>query len=712
MPTKARLEKDRKTKVCIERLTNHAYELTEYTNFDYSILNNCETVRTSGKKPHTVNQAIIMFDTETTKLYDNPVVNGKIGAVVNAVIAFTVSIRCFGINICTLYGHTPTQLTDCLTRVRKALAGDKVLMYAHNLAYDYTFCRRFFFREWQKPVKFLATKPHYPVNVEFENGIALRDSLALAQRSLDRWAKDMNVPHQKALGKWDYSKRRTQNHEFTADELEYIEHDTLAGVECLDYLRLSLGVATLEKYYTATGIPRRDVKRVGKDEYANKLFSRCVPDYDTYRKLEKCFHGGFTHANRSIVEETIKGRVECYDFASSYPFVMCSEKYPMTPFVKVCDAEVSEILDNADEYAFIFKFEASNITLKDPYFPMPCLQKSKAIDLYGYSEDNGRLLCADYFSAYITEQDLKVISQLYTWDSAYCTEVEYSVKEYLPKWFTDYVYKLYYDKCTLKGVDNLLYALSKAKLNSLYGLCATRSIREDNAEDYDTGEYYIPDKTEEQIKEDYNNYCMSHDNVLLFQWGVYVTAYAFKNLFTLGINCVDYEHGGIWCYSDTDSCYSTLWDPEKVNAYNEQCIKKMSANGYEPVVYNGKTFSLGVATFDGAYTEYRTLGAKRYCGRSVEDNKLHLTLAGVPKKGVECLHDNINEFTTGAVFDGVTTGKLGHFYLLHDIYNIDGYEVADSIDLNPCDYLLTAIERDNAWLNSEITIPYFDEDEV
>lgn len=711
MPIKARLDKDKKLKECAERLTNVAYAMTPFTEFDYTILANCLPVTTSGKKPHTVNQAIIMFDTETTKMYDNPCVDGKIAPVMNAVIAFTVSIRCYGINIVTLYGHTPTQLTECLNLIREHLTGDKVLFYAHNLAYDYTFCRRFFFRQWKEPVKFLATKPHYPVNVEFENGICLRDSLALAQRSLDRWAKDMEVPHQKALGKWDYDLRRTQSHEFTPDELEYIEHDTLAGVECLDYLRISLGVSTLEKYYTATGIPRRDVKRVGKENYGNKLFRRCVPTYDTYRKLEKCFHGGFTHANRSIVEETLKGRIECYDFASSYPYVMLSEKYPTSPFVKVCDATPQEILDNADDYAFIFKFSAANITLKDPYFPMPCLQKSKAIELYGFSEDNGRLLCADYYSAYITEQDLFVINELYTWDSAECTEVEYSVKDYLPRWFTDYVYELYYNKCTLKGKDPLLYALSKAKLNSLFGLCGTRSIRDDNQEDFATGEYYIKPKTEEEVKEEYEEYRQSYDNVLLFQWGAYITSYAFRNLFELG-KCVGYDKGGIWAYSDTDSCYSTLWDTAKVEAYNNKCVEKMKANGYEPVVYDEKTYMLGVATFDGAYIEYRTLGAKRYCGRSVKDNELHLTLAGVPKRGVACLHDNIQEFTSGKVFDGTTTGKLGHFYQYHEMAIIDGYEVADSIDLNPCDYLLSAIDREENWLDHDIMISFFDENEV
>ena len=56
----------------------------------------------------------------------------------------------------------------------------------------------------------------------------------LAQKKLEKWADDLEVEHKKAVGKWDYSKFRNQEgNEFTPDELEYIEHDTLAGVECL-----------------------------------------------------------------------------------------------------------------------------------------------------------------------------------------------------------------------------------------------------------------------------------------------------------------------------------------------------------------------------------------------------------------------------------------------------------------------------------------------
>ena len=112
--------------------------------------------------------------------------------------------------------------------------------------------------------------------------------------------------------------------------------------------------------------------------------------------------------------------------------------------------------------------------------------------------------------------------------------------------------------------------------------------------------------------------------------------------------------------------------------------------------YEGKQYILGQAVTDGdndRYTEFRILGAKRYCGRCKADGKLHITVAGVPKKGAACLNDDINNFTKNFCFKGTETGKLQHTYLYGDIRQDDiGNWLADSINLSPCDYIL-----DNAY---------------
>ena len=132
---------------------------------------------------------------------------------------------------------------------------------------------------------------------------------------------------------------------------------------------------------------------------------------------------------------------------------------------------------------------------------------------------------------------------------------------------------------------------------------------------------------------------------------------------------------------------------QKLEEYNHRCKEKLRANGYGPVLFNGKEYCLGVATLDGEYSQFRVMGAKRYCGRSIDDGMLHTTVAGVPKKGAACLNDNIDNFTKGFIFPGSKTGKQTHTYFYVDeVYEDEhGNITGDSIDLSPCDYLLDAI---------------------
>ena len=115
------------------------------------------------------------------------------------------------------------------------------------------------------------------------------------------------------------------------------------------------------------------------------------------------------------------------------------------------------------------------------------------------------------------------------------------------------------------------------------------------------------------------------------------------------------------------------------------------------MIHNNREYWLGVAETEGEkdqYTEFRMQGAKRYCGRCVADGQLHITVAGVPKKtGAACLHDNIDNFTPGLIFDGQTTGKKIYTYILDEIYTDEnGNITGDSVDLSPCDYLLDGVE--------------------
>ena len=674
------------------------YKLELWDHYDYSQLNIVKTIKRVTKQgTEAYNNAIMMLDTETSKKSDR---NGE----ANHIVAFTISIRYKHENICTLYGHKPTELIECLNRIFKAFSGDHTIIYVHNLSYDWVFIRKYLFEAYGTPTKQLNTKSHYPIRIEFNNGIILRDSLILSQKSLDKWAKDMRVEHLKASGKWDYNQIRSQYEQFTADELEYIEHDTLAGVECIDALAEQLHHRLYAMPYTATGIVREEARKIGKAYHAHDEFEKITPDFNVYLILEQCFHGGFTHANRYMINELITDPVRCYDFKSSYPYVMLTERYPMRrfkPYKKLCNIE--DLLKQSDKYGFITKLIMVKPRLKNEFEPMPVLQYSKLIRSINAINDNGRVLCAGYIEIYVTEVTLKLINEQYIYDKAVCIENYYSKKEYLPRWFTDYIFKLFTDKCELDGVDPLNYMLSKAKLNSCYGMCVQKAIQDDIEELYHVNEYHT---TSNYTEESYEKYRTSRSRFLPFQWGVWVTEYAMKNLHILGSMCDK------WIYSDTDSVFGSGFDDQKISEYNDNCRKKLTANGYGSVTVSEKEFTLGVAELDKQCEEFKTLGAKRYAYRSAKDHELHITVAGVPKKGVICLQNDISRFQKGFLFDGITTGKKQHTYIYADEPYIDdqGNETADSIDLSPCDYLLDDIERED-WLTlfeKEISIQTYD----
>lgn len=169
-----------------------------------------------------------------------------------------------------------------------------------------------------------------------------------------------------------------------------------------------------------------------------------------------------------------------------------------------------------------------------------------------------------------------------------------------------------------------------------------------------------------------------------------------------------------WLYSDTDSIYSDRWNENRVRMYNELCKMKLQDNGYGPVIIGDKEYWLGIAEDDKECIEFKSLGAKRYAYR-LPDESLHITVAGVPKKGVICLEDDINNFTRDMIFDGERTGKKAHYYIYSpDGIHIDedGNEIGDSIDLQPCDYRLDQTEQWSFLEEHEICIPSHETDEL
>ena len=121
----------------------HRYKMIFWDKFDYSILSrNTMYYKKKGKfQKGTWNDIIIGADTETSKSHEI-----SEDPLPNHVVAWTISIRMFHINICTIYGTKPSEMINAIIKIRSALKGDDIYIYFHNLAYDYVFLRLFFFQ--------------------------------------------------------------------------------------------------------------------------------------------------------------------------------------------------------------------------------------------------------------------------------------------------------------------------------------------------------------------------------------------------------------------------------------------------------------------------------------------------------------------------------------------------------------------------------------
>lgn len=775
------------------------YERSYWSDFDYSVLNNCIYRKSFKRKNHTYNDITIMIDTETSKAeqpesynqfeYDDILASikstklkwqdsfrevatkrelqligfnfkGSYGVdslyqelqskypwlfndcysdiqcldalfdylvtqypeqpiLDNHIVIWTLSIRMFDLNIATLYGRKPSELIDCIDSIMGMLQGQTTYMYIFNLSYDYVFLRKFLNKAYGEPIRQLNVKPHYPINLEYANGLVLKDALILAQRKLSKWAEDMQAEHQKAVGDWDYNIIRHQNTPISEDELHYAEFDTLAGVECIDILKNQLHKTIGQMPFTSTGILREIIKKVGAENKAREWLLKLAPTFNQYVKQTKIYHGGYTHGNRHHLNELIKAgellnvfdessiieNVKGGDFASSYPFSLF-KKYPSSKFIPIENKSMQFILKHSGEYAFMFKLRAVNVRLKNDDIPMPFLQYSKTDYTINEMLDNGRIIACDYMEIWLNELDLSIVEMQYDMDYHICTEVEASLKDYLPRWFTDIVWQLFKEKTELKGIDDVLYNIAKFKLNSCYGLCCQRWDKPEIIEQIDGS--YIEDTTK-SAQDLFNETLNKRSTILPYCIGAWCTSYSTVALFKMGSMC------DIWLYSDTDSCYGLGWHMQEVEAYNQECINFMQKRGYGGGAFSkkGKHCFLGVIEFDEdcEYSEFKYMGAKRYAGRCVKDNEIHITVAGVPKKdGAKCLNNDMNNFHPDFIFDGEITGKKTHTHLyIDDIYiNEYGDEVGDSIDLSPCDYKLDMVTyhslNDYIFMGTEIKI--------
>lgn len=643
-----------------------------YTNADlwwilYKTLYNA-TPKGTYKREYFYNIAC-SFDIETTS------------TIINDEKCSFMYIWMLGIDGYCIIGRTWEEFNYAINKISEYCGlgnGVYLPIYVHNLAYEFQFIKDRF--NWEKVFALDTRKVNY---CRTTNGIEFRCSYQLSGYSLAKVGENLQkYKIRKMEGDLDYSKIRTKDTTLTDAELGYCIHDVLVVMAYIQECIETEGMIT-DIPLTKTGYVRRYVKRkcLGTSKHRNEKYRKFIHSMtlepDEYKQLRRAFQGGFTHANAMYSGITLKD-VDSYDFTSSYPTTMLAEQFPMSTSELIEIHSKEEFEKNLRLYCCLFDVEFTNIRSKELYEDY--ISRSHCKNVRNEILNNGRVVEAESLSTTITEQDYMIIKRMYRWDNMIISNFRRYKKGYLPREFVDAILTLYEDKTQLKDVEGkeVEYMQAKANLNSLYGMTVTDIVRDEIY--YDNGEWITESPDLVSSIEKYNK---SKSRFMFYPWGVWVTAYARVNLWT-GIISV----GKDYVYSDTDSLkmLNAKNHSEYIENYNKMILHKIEIamkhhdfpiNRTKPKTIEGIEKPIGIWDYEGHYTKFKTLGAKRYLWIN-DRHYIQMTVAGLSKKiGLKYLLFAIKDnksvfdlFNNNMYIPKGWTGKMLHSYI---DYPTEGY---------------------------------------
>lgn len=557
-------------------------------------------------------------------------------------------------SVCTKYQHD-----------KKMPLAPKLVCYCHNLAYEWAYLsgiypfsnEECFFRD--------ARKPLY---IRMFGILEIRCSYLQTNLSLEMLCKQMGVPEKKSGQEFDYKKIRFPWTLLTDYELEYIITDVESLVLAMKKRITMNGDNLLTAPLTSTGYVRRECKASLKDRFFDMRDMK--PDERQYRLLRAAFRGGNTHGQAAYAGKIVEN-VNSYDIVSCYPTQQLTQMFPMKPF-KWLDSRLT--LDRVMQfigmgYAVIGMYQFKNLRLKNKKTPIPYISlartdtlmyreeeiavklksgkiKNKKIKVSLVKLDNGRILESYYTKAALTEIDLRIVLQQYTFDEIGITECMVAKKDFLPKEYRDVIQTYYNNKTKLKGDDTdagqYLYQKSKNMLNAVYGMSATDPIHQEIT--------YTPGDPEgEYHRSGYDTMTEEKKIKALlgapfpYQWGVWTTALARAQL----QRAID-AAGDKILYCDTDSI--KVKGTVNINKLNEIYKKKAEAAGAYADDMNGKRHYIGLFEQDAHYDRFVFCHSKCYAYE--KNGHLGVTVSGVTKERNE---------KTGEYFAVEELGKLENF---------------------------------------------------
>lgn len=624
------------------------------------------------------------------------------------------------------YGRELDELKEFMTTLHSILGKDtQWLVFVQNLPYDWQYIINVikfddvFAREDRKAM--YAKSSDY--QVEF------RDAYILNMMALEMVGEKFNLEHKKQVGKLDYNLARLPITPLSKDELCYCEYDCLVLGDYIEMKAKEYGTIW-DIPLTQTGEVRRALKneitKNKRNEYmALKNWYAYIgnmseTDIEKYRELVLCYQGGYTHGNMALKGMMLKN-VDSHDFKSSYPAVMVMERFPCSRFYEV---EEYDILwdddwwkENTEKYAYKIHVRLHNIrsALLNTYLSA---SKALSIDTDTLVDDNGRVYQVGEYECWLTDPDWDTVKEAYALkpEQVEVLNLQRARKSYLPKEIICLLEKLFIEKEELghkiKEIKAIKAARSltheeeeelavdeasrigvKQKINGLYGCCVTKYVTDPveydidkDPDNYPSGWIPYKNRKDDMSLTDDEWFNMqridmqskltetNQHSLLNFAWGVWVSAYARRNLWRA---IIALDEGIIYC--DTDSIKTAEFIQSKVFAYVEAYNKEVDTkikkacerHKIDPKAFEG----LGHFDYEGRYDKFITWGAKKYA--VTKEGELEITVSGVNKhkavwnakreqrEGIENKYDaieSIEEFKISKVWGYHTSGRLIRYY--------------------------------------------------
>ena len=584
----------------------------------------------------------------------------------------------------------------------------RLVVYVHNEAYEWQFIKHYM--TWDSA--FAIASERRVARAVSTLGFEFRCSYILTNKPLEAVGNDVGV--QKMVGDIDHTKIRNSITPLTDEELGYIDNDVRILIE-FERRALAQEGGTIEQALrsipiTKTGYVRRRMRKAALADPAYKqLISELTLNVETYSLARHAFQGGYTHANSMVMGQEC-GETIAVDLASSYPSSMLQFTFPMSTFHSMVHHNFTpEELDKCTGLVHFFVTFTVNGAVSR--YPFPYISLSKALSITDPLVDNGRVYSASSMTLTMTDVDWQIFRRCYEVDEIEIMDVMMASAEYLPEAIAGPIVAMYGDKTSLKGVagQEVNYISAKEDINGVYGSVSMDPVRTYYKFSAEDGSFT---PTLPSIEDALNKYNNSRSRYLYYPWAAWVTAYSRYVLLMTMYDLID--AGVTVMYCDTDSIYHKPSPKAQdiIDRVNNEVRERLSAamhyrrfyatdeevdDALAPKDIKGVRHHIGLFEVDGHYSNFKTLGAKRYAVE--KDGQFKITVAGLSKGAASYIKEigGMEAFIDGLTVPAEKSGRLTHTYSEETAKNlITDYmgntclmEQHGYIHLEPSPYVLT-----------------------